>query len=260
MTNADRLITRGVSVRALRGGSGAPIVYIHGAGGLPPWWPFFERLARHYQLLVPEHPCFGASDDPPWMRTVADLAMYYLDVLDATYDAPVHVIGHSLGGWIAAEAAVRNTHRFASLTLIAPAGIRVKGAPTGDVFIWSPEELVRNRFHDQRFAEALLQAPPPSEDETDAALQTALAAVKFGWEPRWFNPDLDKWLHRISVPTRIFWGKQDKILPSVYAQRWKQKIAHADITLIDACGHLPQVEKSDLVADAILAALDRVPR
>src|SRR5512146_1288765 len=98
---SEHLSIRGTSVRALRGGRGQPVLFLHGAGGWPAWLPFFERLAQRYELLVPEHPGFGASDDPKWLRSVPDLAMYYLDLLDAAYASPVHVIGHSLGGWTA---------------------------------------------------------------------------------------------------------------------------------------------------------------
>jgi pimeloyl-ACP methyl ester carboxylesterase len=254
----NRLVTRGVSVRALRGGTGAPILFLHGAGGWPAWLPFFERLAQRYTLTVPEHPCFGASDDPHWIRTVPDLAMYYLDVLDAAASSPVHVIGHSLGGWIAAEAAARNCHRFASLTLLAPAGIRVKGIPPGDNFIWSPEEAAHNRFYDQNLAEAFLNAPPPTDAMLDEQLQTRLAAVKFGWEPRWFNPDLEKWLHRIALPTHVVWGREDKVLPSAYAPLWGERIAGAQLSVIEGCGHAPHVEKFDVVTEKVLAFLDRV--
>jgi pimeloyl-ACP methyl ester carboxylesterase len=74
--NAERLSVRGVSVRAWRGGNGPKLLFLHGAGGWPTWLPFFERLARRFQLLVPEHPGFGSSDDPAWIRNVSDLAMY----------------------------------------------------------------------------------------------------------------------------------------------------------------------------------------
>jgi pimeloyl-ACP methyl ester carboxylesterase len=207
---------------------------------------------------VAEHPCFGASDDPRWLRSVADLAMYYLDLLDQNYSSPVHVVGHSLGGWTAAEAAVRNTGRLATLTLLAPAGIRVKGIPPGDNFIWSPEEAAHNRFHDQSFAEALLKAPPPSEEEIDIELQTKLAAVKFGWEPRWLDPDLEKWLHRITVPTHVVWGREDKILPSAYAKLWGERVPGAQVSMVEACGHSPHVEQAELVADKVIAFLDGV--
>jgi pimeloyl-ACP methyl ester carboxylesterase len=253
----EALVTRGTRVRVRRAGSGKPVLFLHGAGGWPAWLPFFERLAQKFAVTVPEHPGFGGSDDPQWLRDVPDLAMYYLDLLDNAFAAPVHVIGHSLGGWTTAEAAVRNTRRIASLTLIAPAGIRVKGIPPGDNFIWSPEEAIRNRYHDQHFAEALLQAPPPDEAQLDLDLQNRVAAVKFGWEPRWFNPGLEKWLHRIAVPTHIIWGVQDKILPSAYAPLWGERIAGAQISLIEACGHSPHIEQCDLVTEKVLESLTR---
>lgn len=255
---SDRLTTRGISVRVLRGGRGPQLIFLHGAGGRPVWLPFFDKLTERFEVLVPEHPGFGASDDPAWIRHVPDLAMYYLDLLEATYKAPVHVIGHSLGGWTAAEAAVRNCSRIASLTLLAPAGIRVKGHPPGDMFIWSPEEATRNRFHDPAFVEAALKAPPPTEEQLDEQMQTNLSAVKFGWEPRWFNPDLEKWLHRIAVPTHVVWGREDKILPSAYAPRWGERVPGVQVTMVEACGHSPHIEKVDQVTDAVLAFLARV--
>lgn len=257
-TDADRLISRGVSVRVRRGGAGAPLLFLHGGGGWPAWLPFFERLSHHYALLIPEHPCFGASDDPRWLRNVPDLAMYYLDLVDEVYASPVHVIGHSLGGWIAAEAAARNVHRFASLTLIAPAGIRIKGTPPGDVFIWSPEEFQSALFHDPSLIEASARTEPASEQDVDIMLQNRLAGVKFGWEPRLFDPDLEKWLHRITVPTHIVWGREDKIIPSAYARLWSERVPGAEVTMIEACGHLPHLEQADLVADTVIAFLSRV--
>ena len=105
---------RDLSVRLLRGGKGTPLVYLHGAAGLPGWLPFFERLSESFDVLVPEHPGFGTSDNPAWMRNIADMAMYYLDFLDGLGSERVHLVGHSLGGWIAAEVAVRNTTRLAT--------------------------------------------------------------------------------------------------------------------------------------------------
>ncbi len=254
-----RTVTRGIAVRVMRSGVGAPLLFLHGAGAWPAWLPFFERLAQRYAVTVAEHHCFGASDDPPLIRNVADLAMYYLDVLDVHYSAPVHVVGHSLGGWIATEAAVRNSGRFKSLTLLAPAGIRVKGVPPGDTFIWSPEEGARNRYYDQKFADAIINAPPPGEDKLNETLQNSLAAVKFGWEPRWYNPDLEKWLHRVKVPTQVVWGRHDKVLPSAYAPLWAERVAGADVTVIEACGQSPHIEQADAVTAKVTAFLDRVP-
>jgi pimeloyl-ACP methyl ester carboxylesterase len=246
---------RDIAVRTLRDGKGEPLLYLHGADGLPVWPPFFEKLAERYDVLVPEHPGFGVSDNPAWIRNVADLAMYYLDFLDGLGAAKVHLIGHSLGGWVAAELAVRNATQLASLTLLAPAGIRVKGIPSGDDFIWAADETARNLFHDQKFAEAML-ARAPTEHDADLVLTDRFMAAKFGWEPRWFNPALERWLHRIRVRTLVLWGENDKILPSAYAKVWRERVPDVRVEIIPKCGHLPQVEQADIAAKHILGFLD----
>jgi pimeloyl-ACP methyl ester carboxylesterase len=245
---------RDITVRLWRDGRGAPLIYLHGAAGLAGWLPFFARLADRHEVVVPEHPGFGTSDNPPWIRNVGDLAMYYLDFLDELGAERVHLVGHSLGGWTAAELAVRNCSRLATLTLIAPAGVRVKGVPCGDNFIWSPEEAARNLFHDQFFAEKML-AQVATEEEADRQLTNRFMAAKLGWEPRWFNPGLERWLHRITVPTFVLWGADDKLLPSRYADVWRERVSGAKVEIIPQCGHLPHVEKADVTAERILGFL-----
>jgi pimeloyl-ACP methyl ester carboxylesterase len=249
---------RDISVRMLRGGRGAPLLFLHGAGGLPPWLPFFDKLAERYEVLIPEHPGFGKSDNPPWIRNIADLAMYYLDFLDG-FDVPkVHLMGHSLGGWVAAELAVRNTARLASLTLLAPAGIRVKGLPSGDNFIWGAEEGERNLFHDPALADAGLRTL--SEEEADIELTNRFMAAKFGWEPRWFNPSLERWLHRIKVSTLVIWGDDDKLFPCAYAKAWQARLPNARVEVVPRCGHRPHIECLDVTAKAVLGFLGEVWR
>jgi pimeloyl-ACP methyl ester carboxylesterase len=255
MAHEEKHKVRDTTVRLLRDGQGSPLIYLHGPAGLPAWSPFFAKLAEHHEVVVPEHPGFGHSDNPVWMRNIGDAAMYYLDFLESLRAQRVHLVGHSLGGWIAAELAVRNAARLASLTLIAPAGIRVKGVPSGDNFIWSPEEAARNLFHDQSFADKLL-AHTPSDEEADQALTNRYMATKLGWEPRWFNPSLERWLHRIPVPTLVIWGAEDKFLPSRYAELWRERVPGATVNIIAACGHLPQIEKADATAATILRFLE----
>jgi pimeloyl-ACP methyl ester carboxylesterase len=248
---------RDISVRMLRDGRGEVVLFLHGAGGFPPWLPFFEQVAARYELLIPEHPGFGKSDNPSWIRSIADLAMYYLDFLDELGVAKVHLIGHSLGGWTAAELAVRNTGRLASLTLLAPAGIRVKGLPCGDNFIWGAEEGERNLFHDPSFADAA-HARTPTEEDADIELASRFMAAKFGWEPRWFNPSLERWLHRIKVPTLVVWGEQDKLFPSAYANVWRERVPNARVEIVSQCGHRPHIERLDVTVKAVLGFLDGV--
>src|SRR5437879_11759225 len=76
------LKVRGVSIRLHRAGHGPTVLFLHGAGGVPQWLPFFDALAERYEVLVPEHPGFGGSDDPPWIHSMADLAMFSLDLVE----------------------------------------------------------------------------------------------------------------------------------------------------------------------------------
>ena len=247
----SRYKVRDISVRMMRQGSGPPLLFLHGANGLPVWLPMFDILSRQFEVLVPEHPGFGTSDNPPWIRNVGDLAMYYLDFLDTLPPYPVHLVGLSLGGWVAAELAARNCSRLASLSLLAPAGVRVKGVPSGDNFIWDAEETVRNIYYDQSIADRLLAAPL-SDEQADLALTNRFAAAKFGWEPRWYNPALERWLHRISVATLVLWGRNDKLFPSEYAARWGERIKASRVEIIPECGHGIVIEKPERAAAEIM--------
>src|SRR5262249_27005182 len=117
------LTIRDCRVRLMREGAGAPLVFLHGGGGSGIWLPALARPAKKVDVIAPDHPGFGESDMPAWLDTVGDLANFYLDFLDQLDLRSVHLVGSSLGGWIAADLAVRNSTRLASLTLIGAAGI-----------------------------------------------------------------------------------------------------------------------------------------
>jgi pimeloyl-ACP methyl ester carboxylesterase len=238
---------RDITIKLHRAGAGQKLLFLHGAGGLAQWLPFFDDLAEGYELLVPEHPGFGASDDAAWIRNVPDMAMYYLELAEMLGIDQAHLVGHSLGGWIAAEMLVRDRARFDSLTLIAPAGIRVEGVLSGDNFIWGPEERIRNLYHDQSFAEQLL-GMELTEEQRNLQLRNLFAATKLGWQPRWYDPDLERWLHRIKLPSLVVWGADDKLLPREYGALWRERLPDPRLITIDQCGHIPHVEKREVVS------------
>ncbi|MGI9612538.1 MAG: alpha/beta fold hydrolase [Acidimicrobiales bacterium] len=244
------------SVRVQQAGDGdTPVLFLHGAGGVPAWTPFFSSLAAGRRLFVPDHPGFGLSPDADHLRDMSDYAMFYLDLLDALDVADVHVVGHSLGGWLAAEMAIRNENRVRSWSLIAPAGIRLRGKPMADIFIWSQEEGIRNLFQDQRLADQLL-AQEPTPEQLDVMLRNRYTFAKLAWQPRGFNPALAKWLHRVTRPTTIVWGRNDQLLDYAYADLWRDHIPHATVELLDECGHLPIVEQAEATASHIAAHID----
>src|SRR5215831_19131461 len=149
MAHSESMLeVRGTRIRMLRGGSGPPLIFLHGASGHVGWLPFLDTLSQRFDAIVPEHPGFGASDDPSWLDRPADLAYFYLDLIEHLHLDRVHLIGTSLGGWIAAELAIRNTSRLASLTLVCAVGVTPKGAAMEDVFRMSPEENARRFYFD----------------------------------------------------------------------------------------------------------------
>ena len=243
--HTDQPITiKDCRIRLMRGGAGAPLLFLHGGGGAGIWLPCMAQLAKKFDVIAPEHPGFGDSDTPPWLDTIEDLANFYLDFLDQLDLRGVHLIGSSLGGWVAAELAVRNATRLASLTLIGAAGIHLKDVEQVDTFLTSDEQRIRDLFHDQELAEAVIAGSERPELE-DAALKNRMMTAKLSWQPRNHDPHLRKWLHRIKVPTLLVWGDHDRLFPKEYALAYQRLIPGAKVVIIPNCGHLPHVEKGD---------------
>jgi pimeloyl-ACP methyl ester carboxylesterase len=249
----------GCRTRIMRGGSGEPLLFLHGARGAPAWAPFMAALAGKFDVIVPEHPGFGGSEMPDWLDNVGDLAYFYLDFIAHLGLSGVHLVGTSLGGWIAAEIAVRDCHALATLTLVAPAGLRLQGVRKTDIFMLSLEATLRHLFHDPALTATAL-AHQPSETEIEIEMKNRLAMAKVAWEPRLFNPHLSKWLHRISAPTLILWGDDDRIIPSAYGPAFAEHIPGAQLVMIEACGHLPQIEKPDVFTSRIVAFVNEQRR
>lgn len=245
---AEMIEIRGCRVEVLRGGAGPALLFLHGAGGANIWAPYMDALAESFELIVPSHPGFGNSDTPDWLDNMSDLAYFYLDFMAALELDGVHLAGNSLGGWLAAEIAVRSTARIRTLTLVSSAGLHVKGVPKGDLFLWNPETRVRNVFFDQKLADARLAAEVTPE-QADIQLKNHFITARLAWHPRFYNPDLHKWLHRIDVPTMILWGDSDKVFPPAYGAAYHELIPQSELRIIPQCGHLLQQEKTgDFVA------------
>jgi pimeloyl-ACP methyl ester carboxylesterase len=234
----------GIALRLRRLGSGEPVLYLHGADGIGDSQPFLDALARDYEVFAPDHPGFGATPCPDWMDDISDLAYFYLDVLAKLDLRNVRVIGHSLGGWIAMEAAIRDASRMRDLTLIASAGIHVKGHAKADIFMIDPDEQARMSYADPALGEAAAQRAA-ADKYADEAIANRIAAARFCWNPRFFNPRLSRWLRRIELPTLIIWGEEDRIFPPEHGPALRDLIAGAQLRMAPGCGHLPHIEAVD---------------
>ncbi len=243
----------GCKVRLQRAGKGAPMLFLHGANGPAIWVPFFDRLAERYDVIAPDHPTYGKSGDPDWLEDIGDLAFFYLDFLKALGLDRAHLLGHSMGGWLALEIGIRDTARLASVTVVSPAGIRVKGHPPADIFKLTPAEMMPLVYagDDLRRKMLDLAAQPKSEAEIDDLIRTRTASARLCWHPRLYNPKLARWLHRIDVPTQIVWGDSDGVIPPVHAPELNRLIPNSKLVTIEKCGHSPQVEKPQALLDAL---------
>src|SRR5262249_19957699 len=207
---------RDCRIGLMRGGAGPPLLFLHGGGGGGIWLPCMAQLAKKFDVIVPEHPGFGASHTPPWPHTLRGLSDFFLPFLGQPGLSGAPLVGSSLAGWPAAALAVRNATRLASLTLIGAAGIHVKDVAQVDSFLSAEEQRIRDLFHDQELAEAVIAGSQRPELE-DAMLKNRMTTAKLSWQPRNHDPHLRKWLHRIKVPTLLIWGDHDRVFPADYA-------------------------------------------
>src|SRR5438477_11532529 len=142
MAFSERLIeVDGCRLNLRRGGSGEPLLYLHGASGAPAVLPFMEKLAQRFDMLVPEHPGFGASDEPGWLENMHDLAYFYLDVLESLELRGLPLVGSSLGGWLSREMAVRDGSRLTALPLVGAGGITAPGVQPRDTLLCAPRTV-----------------------------------------------------------------------------------------------------------------------
>ena len=244
----------GGRVHLVRAGEGEPLLFLHAAGGAGAWLDFHRLLAGGgFDVIAPDHPGFGKSDDFPEVEAMDDLVYHYLDVLDALGLERAHVVGASFGGWIAAELAVAAPHRVGSLVLLSAAGLRLPDHPVPDIFLMPPEQLVATLFHNPP------PAPPgPAEPDIDAVLaayRDATALARFSWVPFLSNPKLERRLHRITAPTLVVAPSDDRLIPVAHAERYASRIPGAGFTLIPDCGHAMYFERPAEFADVTIAFL-----
>lgn len=241
-------------VHLFRDGSGEPVLFLHAAGGAGTWPEFNARLARRVDVIAPDHPGFGKSDEFPEAEGVDDLVYHYLDVLDALGLESAHVVGASFGGWIAAELAVAAPHRVRSLVLLSAAGLRLPDHPVTDLFLTPPAKLPEILFHSPPpGADAAADGSGPDLDAILAAYREATSLARFSWVPYLSNPKLERRLRRITSPALVIAPDDDRLIPVAHARRYAERIPGARYTEVRDCGHAMHVEKPAECADLITA-------
>jgi pimeloyl-ACP methyl ester carboxylesterase len=234
-----------IGLTGIRKGSGPTLLFLHGANGPSSNAAAAERLSKSFTVLAPVHPGFADCPDAADLDTIDDLAYLYLDLLEQEGLKDVTVIGHSMGGWIAAEMAVKSTARMARFVLVDAVGVRF-GGPTDaeilDLFALHPAERGKAAYHDPKY---VIDPSKLSDAERLSMQRSAQAFARYAWEPYLHNPKLKQRLHRIDKPTLVVWGNQDRFVGPEYGKKYAAAIPGARFVAFDNCGHVPQIEAAE---------------
>jgi pimeloyl-ACP methyl ester carboxylesterase len=240
------------------GGDGPPLVYLHGPFGPDPWEGYLADLARTHRVFAPAHPGGRDPADLERLDNVADLLLYYDDLLDAMGLDEVVLVGHSFGGMVAAEFAATFRPRLRKLVLIDPLGLWRDEAPVTDYVLIPPDEQASLLFrdHESPTAQEAFLAPLNFAGGPDAAVRRMMniaSTSHFVWPIP--ERGLVKRLRRITAPTLIVWGRQDAVADVSYAQDFANGISNAVVRVVDNAGHYAHVEQREQVSAATLEFL-----
>jgi pimeloyl-ACP methyl ester carboxylesterase len=241
----DETVELGVQVM----GSGPPLVYLHPAPGLA-WDPFLERLSSERTIYAPQVPgtTAGRPEQIHAVDDLWDLVLVYEEAIRRLGLEQPDVLGHSFGGMLACELAAAFPRLFGRLVTVCPIGLWRHDAPVANWVAAAPDEMPALTFHDPGSdAARAVFTPPDDPDAMVAAIAGFTWAIGCTSKFVWPVPDkgLRKRLHRIEIPTLVVWGREDRLVPVVYAEEFGRRIAGSCVEIVDDCGHIPQLEQPD---------------
>lgn len=240
-------------------GEGHPLVLLHGSGpGVSGWSNFSKNLpvfARNFRTIVVDMPGFGASPDMTYDRPYPEIAAETIvTLLDDLGIEKTHLLGNSMGGWVALETAALAPDRVERMALMGPGGLYApllgpmmsEGARRLNAFLVDPtrealEAWVDSMVYDpatitpQLLDERWANATAPRAIERMRAVMASLGLP--GKAPLWARTD------EIPHKTLVTWGRDDRMLPPDGALFALRRMPKADLHILGECGHWAQVER-----------------
>lgn len=225
----------GMRVRFFAAGQGPALVLVHGASAdARDWFKLMPGLAKHFRVLAPDMAGFGPAYPRKPKYTMAMFAEYLKTFLDREAPGPVHLAGHSLGGRLSLEMALRHPERLKKLVLINSVGVGKTGPLGGPIlatFI-NVRRMMRKPY------------PYPTFDESV--------------EDPWLR--IPERLKTIRTPTLLVWGALDPYYPLHQGREAQKLIPGARLVVIRGSGHSPAREKPEEVLKHMAEFLnDRTP-
>jgi len=260
---ARTLTALGTEVHYLTGGQGPPLLLIHGIGeSNNSWSTNYEVLGRHFRLYAPDLIGWGqTAPSAEYHNDLDGLADFILTFMDALGLDETFVVGWSLGGAATIAAVARAPERFPRVMLLAPAGLgrevhwmfRVIYLPLLGEMMLMPNMLTMRTIYQwlyardhrtvsQEFmARALEKARKPWHRTSTLSFVRARHALSQGQA----ELDMRSQLHRLTMPVRILWGRQDRVLPMAEGQAAMSLLPQGSLVVLEECGHMPMVEQVD---------------
>ncbi len=254
---SGRVQVNGIAIEVTERGKGRPLVFLHPghpAGRLASDAPVLELLSGRTRVLAPTHPGFGAEAAPRALTDVDDLAYLYLDLFDALDLREMVLFGVQLGGWIAAEIAIKSTARISKLVLADSCGIKVgdrESRDIADIYAITDKQLA-----ELVYADPARMAPNPRslpDDQLMFMARSRESTGRYAWSPYMHDPKLKGRLHRVNVPALVLWGAADRVVKPDYGRALAAAIPGARFELIEGAGHLPHLEQPEKFARAVAA-------
>ncbi|HEV8308433.1 MAG TPA: alpha/beta hydrolase [Methylomirabilota bacterium] len=239
-------------MRVLSKGDGPPLVFFHGPWGLQ-WDPFLDELAGSFTVHAPEHPGTspGRPDDIYQLDGLWDLVLCYDELLEGLGLESAAFVGHSFGAMVACEVAAAYPGRARRLALIDPLGLWREDAPIVNWMLLNPRDLPGHIFRDPDGDAARRMFAPAQDPEAVAMARVRLVwAVGASGKFLWPLPDkgLKKRIHRVTAPTLLVWGKEDRLVPPIYGEEFARRLPGARVEIVDQAGHAPHLEHPEAVA------------
>jgi len=251
----------GLKIRYLESGKGNErhILFIHGLGSSSDrWLGIPDALSANFHTIALDLPGFGKSTKPVTMNyTIQNFRENIVDFMNklGINDGKTSIVGHSLGGYIAAEVAIENKNLVERLVLIDSSGMLKKPTPLLEeylqVAINPTTDKVRKVFEQmvanpERIPLKLVDGfiarinLPNAKYAFKSTLQNS-ANTQIGYER----------LKLIEIPTLILWGIKDKVIPTSHSELFKEAIMNSQIEIIQDAGHAPFAEKPDQVSEIL---------
>jgi pimeloyl-ACP methyl ester carboxylesterase len=239
-----KLDVKGRPTEVLTAGNGEPLVFLHG-GGIVEGFEFLGPLAARFRVIALLRPGYAGTESEPPLTSAREAAEHFRDVLDELGVEQTVLVGHSLGGWLAATFAAHFPERVSELVLAAPYGMHVPDAMGVNMMAMSPAERYAALTNKPEIWEGRIPSGP--DPAFEAARAREIESIGH-FIPGPFDPDLPGTLTAISAPTALLWGTDDKVMPAGMARHWQEALPHAALTMFPSTGHLLFHERPEAVA------------